>query len=126
MVSPPWDVRFVFSDEQRILTSVGSLSYVIHHTASLAFGVVSEIPLSRVSSKNKSKHWQHFPANVAVRITSGGKVTFLSTQARAIRVLHLYNYSIVVKPQQVSTFPDISRKVAIIRAHTVSKINLHL
>jgi hypothetical protein len=76
MVSPSWDVRFVFCDEQRILTSVGSLSYVIHHTASLAFGVLSEIPLSRVSSKKKSKYWQHFPANVAGRKTTREKWLF--------------------------------------------------
>jgi hypothetical protein len=71
MVFPAWDVRFVFPDEQRTLTSVGSLSYVIHHSASLTFGVLSEIPLSRVSLKKKSKYWQHLPANVAGRITSG-------------------------------------------------------
>jgi len=106
MASPPWDVRFVFSDEQRILTSVGSLSYVIHHTASLAFGVHSEIPLSRVSSKKKkkSKYWQHFPANVAGRKTTREKWLFYQRKPQPLEYYICVTAPSIIKPNRCLLF----------------------
>jgi hypothetical protein len=52
-----------------------------------------------------------------------GKMIFLSTQATAITELRLYNYAIFTKSQQMSTFPEIRRKLAVIRAHMVTKVN---
>lgn len=53
------------------------------------------------------------------------KSDFLINAVTDIRV-HVYHYKIIIEPQKVTAFSEISTKMAIIRGHVVTKVYLHL